>query len=208
MNNKFINHKILCSETKLHNKKDQSEIDRCALIIAGTRTFTSEIFLNVICKEIIDHQLNPSLIISGGAKGIDKLGEKWAELYNVSVGVFPARWGAYGKIAGHMRNNEMADQGDVLLLLWDGKSSGSKQMLAAALQRKLMVVEVVLTVEVVEYVETPDVRLATAIKTRMEKCGGYCPCDPTRDDDHKCPCLKMRNYGLCCCGLFVEKTWK
>jgi len=37
----------------------------------------------------------------------------------------------------------MAGQGDVLLLVWDGKSPGSKQMRSAALQRKLMVVEVI-----------------------------------------------------------------
>lgn len=206
MSIKFINHKLLCSETKIHNKKDKSDIDRCVLIIAGTRTFTSKLFLDLICQEIKTHQLNPSLIISGGANGIDKLGESWAEMYNVSVGVFPARWGAFGKIAGHMRNNEMADQGDVLLLLWDGKSSGSKQMLAVALQRGLMVIEIILTVEQLEYIETHDVRIATAIKSRIEKCDGYCPCDPTRDDDHECPCLKMRNYGLCCCGLYIEKT--
>jgi len=37
----------------------------------------------------------------------------------------------------------MAGQGDVLLLIWDGKSPGSKQMRSAALQRTLIVVEII-----------------------------------------------------------------
>jgi len=118
-----------------------------------------------------------------------------------------AKWGIFGNAAGFVRNNAMADRGGVLLLIWDGKSAGSKQMKAAALQRNLIVIEIVTVVEDIEYVENPDVRLATAIKKRIDLCGGYCPCVPQRDQDHMCKCLKFRTTGECCCNLYIKKTW-
>ena len=33
-----------------------------------------------------------------------------------------------GKAAGHVRNKKMAEYGDALLLIWDGKSKGSANM--------------------------------------------------------------------------------
>ena len=55
--------------------------------------------------------------------------------------IFPAKWDKYGKSAGHRRNAEMAKhavegkkQGviGVLIAFWDGKSEGTKSMIALA----------------------------------------------------------------------------
>jgi hypothetical protein len=39
----------------------------------------------------------------------------------------PADWNE-GKAAGFIRNAEMGDRGDELILVWDGRSNGSKHM--------------------------------------------------------------------------------
>jgi hypothetical protein len=43
--------------------------------------------------------------------------------------MFPADWNKFGKSAGHVRNQAMADYADILLAFWDGKSTGTKSMI-------------------------------------------------------------------------------
>lgn len=67
-------------------------------------------------------------VVSGGARGIDKLGELWAKHRGIPVRRFPADWDKHGNAAGAIRNREMADYADGALILWDGESRGSKNM--------------------------------------------------------------------------------
>lgn len=41
---------------------------------------------------------------------------------------FPADWKKHGKAAGPIRNREMAEYADALLLIWNGESRGSANM--------------------------------------------------------------------------------
>ena len=47
-------------------------------------------------------------VVSGGAKGADTCGEKWARSKGIKVTQFPADWKKYGNNAGPIRNGEMA----------------------------------------------------------------------------------------------------
>jgi hypothetical protein len=78
-------------------------------------------------------------VVSGGAQGIDLLGEEWAHARGIPVRRFPADWESLGRGAGHARNAEMAAYGDALVLVWDGMSPGSRSMLAQATARNLAV---------------------------------------------------------------------
>ncbi len=69
-------------------------------------------------------------VVSGGAKGIDLLGERWAVGHGLPVRVFPADWGKYGRAAGPRRNETMAFYADFLVAVWDGESTGTKHMIA------------------------------------------------------------------------------
>lgn len=82
-------------------------------------------------------------IISGGARGIDSDGEEFAKTYDIPLKIFPADWKKYGLSAGPRRNREMAEYGDVLLLIWDGKSKGSANMKSRMLGLKKPVFEVI-----------------------------------------------------------------
>lgn len=81
------------------------------------------------------------VVISGAARGADRIGEEWGRRHGVPVKRMPAEWGTFGKRAGFMRNESMAKLPGVgaLLALWDGKSKGTKHMIGLARERKLLV---------------------------------------------------------------------
>jgi len=108
------------------------------IIIAGSRTWTDygEI-LSVMEHEVIPI-VDVSEIVSGTAMGADRLGETWADQHNVPIKQFPALWWVHGRGAGFIRNEEMAEYADGLVLFWDGKSKGSANMLKHAEERNLL----------------------------------------------------------------------
>ena len=115
------------------------------VIIAGTRDFNDYAFL----KKNVDYFLqgiNPNSeeieIVSGNARGADKLGERYAKEHNLPVKLFPANWDKYGKRAGYLRNQEMANYSDVLIAFWDEKSKGTKHMIDIAKKQDLTVIVV------------------------------------------------------------------
>lgn len=68
----------------------------------------------------------------------DMLGEKWAKETLTDIKSFPANWDKHGKKAGMLRNGEMLDyarksgQGGAAVILYDGKSSGTFDMIERA----------------------------------------------------------------------------
>lgn len=119
------------------------------LIIAGSRDINiSRPFINsLICY----YNLMVTEIVSGGARGIDLVGEEWAlEMRtlcgdnSVKTTQFFPDWNKHGKKAGPLRNKEMADYADALLLIWDGKSKGSKNMKENMKKLKKPIYEVII----------------------------------------------------------------
>lgn len=76
-----------------------------------------------------------SLVISGTAGGADLAGEAWAAAHGVPVQRMPANWREFGRVAGKMRNGEMALVADAGLGFWDGMSNGTADMAARLLAR-------------------------------------------------------------------------
>lgn len=105
------------------------------VIIAGGRDFDDRRAL----ERIMERLPRPTRVLSGGASGADRLGEWWARRYRVPFNVYPARWDEHGKIAGPIRNGEMAESADVLVAFWNGKSRGTKNMIDTALRKGLEV---------------------------------------------------------------------
>ena len=111
------------------------------VIIAGSRNFYN---YDMVEKTVIPYFMNHDFskknieIISGGAKGADKLGEQLANSYNLKLTIFPAQWNTYGKAAGMIRNKEMANYAiknsdkAILFAFWDGQSRGTKGMIDIA----------------------------------------------------------------------------
>ena len=104
------------------------------IIIAGGRRIED---FEVVLTAIKESKFQITEVVCGCAKGVDTLGEVWATMSNLPVKKFPADWGRYGKVAGPVRNAQMADYADGLILIWDGESRGSKNMLQEAMKRNL-----------------------------------------------------------------------
>lgn len=84
-------------------------------------------------------------IVSGGCPtGPDAAAKLIPKYIGVTYKEFPADWEAYGKAAGPKRNQQMAEYGDALLLIWDGESRGSFNMLRNMIKLGKPVYEVIL----------------------------------------------------------------
>lgn len=115
------------------------------IIIAGSRTIEDEHTVKAALLKAIK-EWQPRVIteiVTGGASGVDAIGKKIAEDYGVAHREFPADWDQHGKRAGYLRNVQMAEYADALMLVWDGSSRGSKMMLDIARDRGLRIQEVV-----------------------------------------------------------------
>ena len=106
------------------------------VIIAGSRTISDYMTVE---KAIKDSGFNISMVVSGTARGVDRIGEQWASRNGIPIKPFPASWMKYGKRAGFKRNEEMAKYADALIAVWDGESPGSKHMLGIARMKGLKV---------------------------------------------------------------------
>lgn len=87
--------------------------------------------------------IRPTQVVSGKARGVDTLGERWAHRYRIPVKGFPAAWrtpdGELDRGAGHRRNEEMAAYADALVAVWNGTSPGTADMIRRAESHGLLV---------------------------------------------------------------------
>jgi len=98
------------------------------VIVAGSREFQDYLFL----KEQLDQYRKDNEIteiVSGMAKGPDKMALLYALDNKIPTAKFPADWDTYGKRAGPIRNEQMAKYADALVAFWDGVSKGTKNMI-------------------------------------------------------------------------------
>ncbi len=107
-------------------------------IIAGSRGVTDYAMVAAAVAHAAT-EIVPTVVISGTAKGVDRLGELWGAEHRVPVERFPADWVKHGKIAGHLRNNQMANNAEALIAVWDGKSPGTRHMINVARNKGLKV---------------------------------------------------------------------
>lgn len=101
------------------------------VIIAGGRNFSNYRLLKDKCFKILSNKIvtDNVVIISGGARGADMLGERFAKELGLQLLLFPAEWDKYGKSAGYKRNLTMSENADALIAFWDGKSRGTRHMI-------------------------------------------------------------------------------
>jgi len=125
------------------------------VIIAGSRdldnvSHTLESKVTFVEQVVTNSGMGVTKVLCGGAKGADQWGKAWAMSRHLPVEVYTANWQDYGKAAGMIRNNAMADDADGLILIWDGKSRGSAHMKKAAKLRNLFVHEQLMDIPPIE----------------------------------------------------------
>lgn len=104
-------------------------MEKIKVAIVGSRTFDNyemlKTFIGQACENEGLFQGKEVEIISGGARGADKLGERFAEEHDYTLTVFKAEWDKYGKSAGFRRNVDIIKNCDICFAFWDGKSQGT-----------------------------------------------------------------------------------
>lgn len=101
------------------------------IAVIGSRVFDD---YNKV-KQTLDefHKKTPiTLIVSGGATGADKFGERWALENNIETKIFFPEWGQYGKSAGYRRNVDIINEAEIIIAFWDGESKGTAHSLNLA----------------------------------------------------------------------------
>ena len=109
------------------------------VIIAGGRDFADYCLLEETVDYLLQNINQPIAIVCGKARGADTLGEQYAIKRGYPVYYYPAQWDKYGKIAGYLRNREMAQNADALIAFWDKKSKGTKNMIELAKEYNLKI---------------------------------------------------------------------
>jgi hypothetical protein len=108
------------------------------VIIAGSRDFTNYKLLQEWADTYLQrHPVDQIEIISGGARGTDRLGERYAKERGIALKIMPADWKTYGESAGYRRNAEMAEYATHAIIFWDKQSSGTKHMIDLAKKYEL-----------------------------------------------------------------------
>lgn len=108
-------------------------------IIAGSRAITNYALIE---QAVRLSGFRITKVVSGCARGVDALGERYAERHGLPIAYFRADWQRHGNAAGPRRNEAMAryvGKGGALVAVWDGVSRGTKNMIEVAEREGLAV---------------------------------------------------------------------
>lgn len=83
-------------------------------------------------REFVNSLEDGTVIVSGGARGVDRVAETAARARNLECVIFPADWETHGRGAGYIRNKQIIDAADRVVAFWDGVSKGTKHSMGVA----------------------------------------------------------------------------
>lgn len=104
------------------------------IVIAGSRNYNNyekaKTFIDFCIKNIKEKY--DLIFLSGGCRGADALGERYAKENGYKIEIHPAEWQKYKNAAGPIRNKEMAKITDYVICFWDGESNGTRSKIEFA----------------------------------------------------------------------------
>lgn len=89
------------------------------IAVIGSRSIT-----NVDIGKYIPSDITQ--LITGGARGVDTLAEKYADGHKILKLIIKPDYGKIGKFAALIRNRQIVDSADIAIAIWDGFSRGTK----------------------------------------------------------------------------------
>ena len=106
------------------------------LLIIGSRS--------IVDFDLEDHVPDDvDLIISGGARGMDTVAERYADSHSIKKLIIRPQYERYGRGAPLKRNDEMVELCDAVLAVWDGNSRGTKYTLDYARKKGKKIIEII-----------------------------------------------------------------
>ena len=122
---------LICFLVVKSAKEAAVDHDDFRLVVAGSRGFDSYERLSAELDKYLAGRSNVT-IISGTARGADRLGEKYAQEHGYKIEQMPAQWAKYHQGAGPIRNKQMVKTADAVLVFWDNESSGTRNIIECA----------------------------------------------------------------------------
>ena len=122
---------LICFLVVKSARETTSHEEEFRLVVAGSRGFDSYARLS----EELDKYLagkEKVTIISGTARGADRLGEQYAQEHGYRIEQVPAQWAKYHQGAGPIRNKQMVKTADAVLVFWDNESTGTRNIIECA----------------------------------------------------------------------------
>lgn len=108
--------------------------------VVGSRNFSKCEMIRTTMDKLID-EIGEFTLVSGGADGPDKVAEKWADSRGLRKKIFPADWENGGKNAGMKRNAFIINHADMIIVFWDGESTGTLDSLKRAKRKKALKID-------------------------------------------------------------------
>jgi len=127
---------------------DSTAPEPVLVAVIGSRSFNN---YPQLCRELDELAQTVPIagIVSGGARGADELGRRYANDRGLVFREFLPEYSRYGRRAPLVRNEliikEIADKGGVVISFWDGLSAGTRYALTLA--RKLGVRTIIVVPE-------------------------------------------------------------
>ena len=112
------------------------------VVVTGGRNFVERKFIWKMLDDI-HKENNITLLVHGGASGVDILCGQWSIRNEINTLCVPAKWKKDGKAAGPLRNIEMAEIMDYDILLSFPGGNGTKHMTSYCRNLGMVVREIV-----------------------------------------------------------------
>lgn len=107
-----------------------------SVVVAGSRSISEYVSTEgagvLVANAIEESEFAVNEVVSGTARGVDQVGEKWADKRGISIEHFPADWDEHGRAAGPIRNQEMVEYADAVVAVHVGASKGTADLIEKA----------------------------------------------------------------------------
>jgi len=96
------------------------------ILICGSRDWEDRYAILRRIRELLEEHGNDITIISGAARGADRIAASWCKTLGVNLIEVHADWKRYGKAAGPIRNKLMLDMNPDLVIAFHEDLDNSK----------------------------------------------------------------------------------
>lgn len=105
------------------------------VIVTGSRHWSDTSYIYGALDAL--HAMRPIWrIVQGGARGVDRIAQDWADDRLIESITYPADWATYGRSAGPLRNKQMLEEGrpDLIVAFHPAidRSKGTRHMVRIA----------------------------------------------------------------------------
>lgn len=98
-------------------------------LICGSRSITE---YGYVASAVSYAPFEPDMVITGGASGVDNSGQAYAHAHSIDVKNVKPKYTKHGKRAPLKRNEDMVDEANTIIAVWNKQSNGTEYTISYA----------------------------------------------------------------------------